>query len=152
VRYSTGAQRGGVNTFFDLVEPSSLETIEILRGPNSAEYGSDASLAVWAEQGAGGGGDGEPVPASAVVVADLSGWRYRTPRGTVALDPVLGRLMFPPSQVPKKGVRVSYRYGFAADLGGGEYLRGLRDPYTHGVSLQGMCERSAKSFQHLRVV
>jgi outer membrane receptor for ferrienterochelin and colicin len=42
VRYSTGAQRGGVNTFFDLVEPSSLETIEILRGPNSAEYGSDA--------------------------------------------------------------------------------------------------------------
>jgi outer membrane receptor protein involved in Fe transport len=42
VRYSTGAQRGGVNTFFDLVEPTSLETIEILRGPNSAEYGSDA--------------------------------------------------------------------------------------------------------------
>jgi outer membrane receptor for ferrienterochelin and colicin len=42
VRYSTGAQRGGVSTFFDLVEPSSLETIEILRGPNSAEYGSDA--------------------------------------------------------------------------------------------------------------
>ena len=28
VRYSTGAQRGGVNTFFDLVEPTSLETIE----------------------------------------------------------------------------------------------------------------------------
>jgi hemoglobin/transferrin/lactoferrin receptor protein len=42
VRYSNSAQRGGVNTFFDLVEPSSLEGIEILRGPNSAEYGSDA--------------------------------------------------------------------------------------------------------------
>jgi hemoglobin/transferrin/lactoferrin receptor protein len=42
VRYSNGAQRGGVNTFFDLLEPSSLEGIEILRGPNSAEYGSDA--------------------------------------------------------------------------------------------------------------
>lgn len=42
VRYSNGAQRGGVNTFFDLVEPTGLESIEILRGPNSAEYGSDA--------------------------------------------------------------------------------------------------------------
>lgn len=42
VRYSNSAQRGGVNTFFDLVEPSGLERIEILRGPNSAEYGSDA--------------------------------------------------------------------------------------------------------------
>ncbi|MBI1873256.1 MAG: TonB-dependent receptor [Acidobacteria bacterium] len=42
VRYSNSAQRGGVNTFFDLVEPSGLEGIEVLRGPNSAEYGSDA--------------------------------------------------------------------------------------------------------------
>jgi outer membrane receptor for ferrienterochelin and colicin len=42
VRYTNGAQRGGVNTFLDLIEPSSLEEIEILRGPNSAEYGSDA--------------------------------------------------------------------------------------------------------------
>jgi outer membrane receptor protein involved in Fe transport len=42
IRYSNGAQRGGVNTFFDLVEPTGLESIEILRGPNSAEYGSDA--------------------------------------------------------------------------------------------------------------
>jgi hemoglobin/transferrin/lactoferrin receptor protein len=42
VRYSNGAQRGGVNTFLDLIEPDSLETIEILRGPSSAQYGSDA--------------------------------------------------------------------------------------------------------------
>jgi len=42
VRYSNSAQRGGVNTFFDLVEPTGLESIEVLRGPNSAEYGSDA--------------------------------------------------------------------------------------------------------------
>jgi outer membrane receptor for ferrienterochelin and colicin len=42
VRYTTGAQRGGVNTFLDLIESSTLEEIEILRGPNSAEYGSDA--------------------------------------------------------------------------------------------------------------
>jgi len=42
VRYSNGAQRGGVNTFLDLIEAESLETIEVLRGPSSAQYGSDA--------------------------------------------------------------------------------------------------------------
>ena len=42
VRYSNGAQRGGVNTFLDLIEPDSLEAIEIVRGPSSAQYGSDA--------------------------------------------------------------------------------------------------------------
>ena len=42
VRYSNGAQRGGVNTFLDLIEPEALETIEVVRGPSSAQYGSDA--------------------------------------------------------------------------------------------------------------
>jgi hemoglobin/transferrin/lactoferrin receptor protein len=42
VRYTTGAQRGGVGTFFNLVEPATLESVEVLRGPSSAEYGSDA--------------------------------------------------------------------------------------------------------------
>ena len=42
VRYSNGAQRGGVNTFLDLIEPEALATIEVLRGPSSAQYGSDA--------------------------------------------------------------------------------------------------------------
>jgi len=42
VRYSNSAARGGVNTFLDLIEPTSLQAIEVLRGPNSAQYGSDA--------------------------------------------------------------------------------------------------------------
>jgi hemoglobin/transferrin/lactoferrin receptor protein len=42
VRYSTSAQRGGVNTFLDLIDPTNLQAVEILRGPNSAQYGSDA--------------------------------------------------------------------------------------------------------------
>jgi hemoglobin/transferrin/lactoferrin receptor protein len=42
VRFTTGAQRGGINTFLDLVEPTSLDGIEVLRGPSSAQYGSDA--------------------------------------------------------------------------------------------------------------
>jgi outer membrane receptor protein involved in Fe transport len=42
VRYSNGAQRGGVNTFLDLIDPSLLDGIEVLRGTSSAQYGSDA--------------------------------------------------------------------------------------------------------------
>jgi outer membrane receptor protein involved in Fe transport len=42
VRYSTAAQRGGINTFLDLISPAGLDAVEILRGPNSAQYGSDA--------------------------------------------------------------------------------------------------------------
>jgi hemoglobin/transferrin/lactoferrin receptor protein len=42
VRFANGAQRGGVNTFLDLIDPATLEGIEVLRGPSSAEYGSDA--------------------------------------------------------------------------------------------------------------
>jgi outer membrane receptor protein involved in Fe transport len=42
VRYSTAAQRGGVSTFLDLIDPELLDSVEVLRGPNSAQYGSDA--------------------------------------------------------------------------------------------------------------
>lgn len=42
VRYSTAAARGGIHTFLDLIDPSTLQSVEILRGPNSAQYGSDA--------------------------------------------------------------------------------------------------------------
>jgi hemoglobin/transferrin/lactoferrin receptor protein len=42
VRFSTSAVRGGITTFMDLIAPDSLQFVEILRGPNSAQYGSDA--------------------------------------------------------------------------------------------------------------
>jgi hemoglobin/transferrin/lactoferrin receptor protein len=42
VRYTTSTQRGGVSTFFNLNEPTSLRAVEVLRGPNSAQYGSDS--------------------------------------------------------------------------------------------------------------
>ena len=42
VRYSTAAMRGGINTFLDLIDQTNLQSVEILRGPNSAQYGSDA--------------------------------------------------------------------------------------------------------------
>ena len=42
VRYTTSAQRGGISTFFNLNEPTGLQSIEVLRGPNGAQYGSDS--------------------------------------------------------------------------------------------------------------
>ena len=42
VRYTTSAQRGGVSTFFNLQDPAEIEAAEVLRGPNSAQYGSDS--------------------------------------------------------------------------------------------------------------
>jgi outer membrane receptor protein involved in Fe transport len=42
VRFTTSAQRGGINTFLNLIDPANLEALEVLRGPNSAQYGSDA--------------------------------------------------------------------------------------------------------------
>ena len=70
----------------------------------------------------------EPIPANKVIPADLSEWRYRVEQNQVALDPVLGRILFPPDQPPEQGVWVSYHYGFSADIGGGEYKRDLSEP------------------------
>jgi len=42
VRYTTSAQRGGVSTFQNLIESSSLSAVEFARGPNGAQYGSDS--------------------------------------------------------------------------------------------------------------
>ncbi len=42
VRYTHAGQRGGVNTFLNLNDPSFLEGVEVLRGPSSSQYGSDS--------------------------------------------------------------------------------------------------------------
>jgi hypothetical protein len=61
-----------------------------------------------------------------LVVCNLSdtaggAWAHVPAPGKVAVDPVLGRIAFgtAPATVPA----VSYRYGFAGDLGGGAYAR-----------------------------
>lgn len=41
VRYSNSTQRGGINSFFNLNEASSLQSVEIQRSPNTAQFGSD---------------------------------------------------------------------------------------------------------------
>jgi hypothetical protein len=75
----------------------------------------------------------QPVPREKIIPADLRKWRYRAPRDHVAVDPVLGRIVFPPSQLPKRGVKVSYHYAFSADIGGGEYPRSLSQPATYAL-------------------
>jgi hypothetical protein len=91
-------------------------------------YGEDKSFAIWV--------DGWPnntsaamqlIPRTSIISADLTDWHYKPPKGKVCVDPLLGRIVFPPKQLPKK-VWVSYRYGFSANIGGGEYSRTLSHP------------------------
>lgn len=70
----------------------------------------------------------EPVPLEEIVAADLTDWQYQPKKGEVAVDPKLGRIAFPPRHLPKNGIRVSYHYGFSADIGGGEYDRPISQP------------------------
>jgi hemoglobin/transferrin/lactoferrin receptor protein len=41
VRFTNSTQRGGINTFFNLNEPTALRSVEIQRSPNTAQFGSD---------------------------------------------------------------------------------------------------------------
>jgi hypothetical protein len=90
-------------------------------------YGEGKSVTIWAP-GWPRRDSPQPIPRESIIPADLSEWKYRTPRTFVAVDPVLGRMIFPAGQVPKNGVSVSYRYGFAASVGGGEYPRPVSQP------------------------
>jgi hypothetical protein len=85
-------------------------------------YGPSVTISApdWPRKGAP-----QPIPRESVVPADLTDWHYRAPRNVVAVDPVLGRIVFPVSQLPKQGVVVSYQYAFSANIGGGEYDRPL---------------------------
>jgi hypothetical protein len=94
---------------------------------SAAYYGADKSLAVWAGTWAKNDAN-KPVPRQSVIPADLSRWTYAPPRNHIAVDPELGLITFPPDQLPREHVYVSYYYAFSDDLGGGEYDRPL-DPY-----------------------
>ncbi len=90
-------------------------------------YGAGKSLLIWAPDWPRKGA-AQPLPNSQIIPADLSNWQYTAPRNFVAVDPELGRILFPANQLPKRGVRVSYQYAFSADMGGGEYNRALSQP------------------------
>lgn len=94
---------------------------------SAAYYGVGKSLVIYAPDWPVKGAP-QPAPRDRVIPADLSDWRYRAERGQIAIDPVLGRMVFPAGQLPKRGVWASYRYAFSADMGGGEYTRTLTEP------------------------
>jgi hypothetical protein len=87
-------------------------------------YGLNKSLAIWVPDWPVKGAP-QPVPRQSIIPANLTDWKYQTPLDHIAVDPELGRLTFPPRQLPKSSVSVSYAYGFAAPIGGGEYERPL---------------------------
>lgn len=82
-------------------------------------YGPGKSLCIWRDSLE------QPIPPDRIVPADLSDWAYIPQGEQVAVDPALGRIAFAVRPAPRRGVWVSYSYGFSADMGGGEYARAL---------------------------
>jgi hypothetical protein len=82
-------------------------------------YGPTKSFAIWLN------GASEPVPAAKIVAADLTHWKYRPHDDQVAVDPKLGRIILAKEA---RSVRVSYHYGFPADVGAHESSRALAQP------------------------
>ncbi len=117
---------------------------EVIKDANNVEhiiasakyYGADKSLAIWAEDWPKPGAP-QPIPREAVMPMSLAEWEkeIELEADRVAVDPELGRLYFPPDQLPPKGVSVLYHYGFPAELGGGEYDRPIIEPSAHALSL-----------------
>lgn len=70
-----------------------------------------------------GGGAFQPVEPGLVEVCDLGVWRRPPDDRVMSIDPVRGRIAFRDPQTAG-APRVTWHYGFAADLGGGEYGRG----------------------------
>jgi len=129
----------------DVPAPIDRRALGLLGRASPQYYGEGRSLVIhapdWPKPG-----QGRPVPPERVIPADLSDWdSYRPIPGTVAVDPVLGRMLFP-RRTPPHHVRVGYHYGFSADLGGGEYRRPLSEPPeadTYRVHLDDLADPDA---------
>jgi hypothetical protein len=75
-------------------------------------YGDDRSFLI--------SNAGAAVDLADVRICDLEDWT--APADRVAVDPVLGRILFPADAVDPL---VTFHHGFGADIGGGEYQRSL---------------------------
>jgi hypothetical protein len=77
--------------------------------------------------------DGVPIDVSGICVRDLSDaaggqWNGSTKKGTIAIDPELGRIQLAADVPIPKQLRLNYAYGFPADIGGGPYDRSANLP------------------------
>ncbi len=130
----TRAQPDAAPTELNLPVPIHRRALE----RNLAQYyGADRSFAIYADWA--GQDPTQPLPARFLTAADLTDWTYVPARNHIAVDPVLGRIAFPPSQLPKRA-RVSYRYAFSADIGGGEYDRPVIQPAAAAIYQVGADE------------
>lgn len=116
----------GISTRMDVPDPITRRTFHsdltdkgsrLLDRERSDYYGAGRSILITV------GGEEE----SEVVACDLSdvedgAWAHQ-PKEKIAIDPALGRIAFPSEDSPPQDVRVTFHYGFSADLGGGEYDR-----------------------------
>ncbi len=114
------------------------------RTPRSRYFGSPPVLQLFLDEQFDDQGRPVPLPPEEILVCDLSDWRRPPasvtltrrrlrPDGSTAVeevelpiragvDPVLGRIAFPPSREPAR-LHVSYAWGFSGDVGGGPYDR-----------------------------
>lgn len=90
-------------------------------------YGPGKSFALYLDN------SDDPVPPSAITIADLTDWHYRPHYEQVAVDPELGRIVFNSRSAPHEGVSVTYHHAFSDALGGGEYPRDPETPPTAEV-------------------
>jgi hypothetical protein len=103
-----------------LAEPINVPELisrRVLHTYLSRYYGSQLSLFVEA--------DGVDTSIANIRVCNLSddgtSWAH-LPVSKISIDPVLGRIAFPPG-VPPQHVRVTFHHGFSMAMGGGEYER-----------------------------
>jgi hypothetical protein len=120
--------------------PIRLRSLESIETSETAEtttsgvpfyYGDGKSFQIWV------GVTRQLIGPEQIVPADLTDWTYRPLPNTVAVDPRLGRIVFPPGQSRKQNVWVSYYYGFSADIGGGEYDCTRSEPAGATIYLVG---------------
>lgn len=121
----TPITRRGLESF------ESSEATESITSGIPYYYGQGKSFEIWT------GSPRALVDPASLVVADLTDWTYRPLPGQVAVDPMLGRICFPPTQTRRQGVWVTYNYAFSADMGGGEYQRELSQPAVYSLYLVG---------------
>lgn len=102
-------------------------------------YDKGKSLQIWL--GSGKEEQKQLVSPAKIIPADLTDWQYRPKPNQIAVDPVLGRMVFSHKTLPKHGVWVHYHYGFSDDMGGGEYRRSLSQPHRTKIYRVGEGQR-----------
>jgi hypothetical protein len=103
-------------------------------------YGPSKSFAIWLDNAT------EPVPPERIVAADLTSWKYRPAEGQVVVDPQLGRIVLTKEA---QAIRVTYRYGFAGDVGAHESPRRITQPGDAKLYRVGAREEYTKVGQAL---